>query len=1292
MLTLKTRRWNWYLYLLISLVGSALLGASASTLAAPLAYTASVKPTSGPAGSAANVTASGFTPGFNAAVRWGGDKGPDLWTTKNSTATFVADITIPVDAKPGVYTLFVCNNCGGGEFEESALTQFEVIAAPATPIPPPTLKSFFADQTSLTVGECTTLHWEAFDATSVYLTTPNGQEGVGGVDSRQACPTQTFTYILTVNGYPGSQPPSQEGKVTLTVSQATATSQATPTKTTTPKATPTRTRTPRATATPTRLPVSPTAPIVLGDFDFDPLINPATDPGFLRPLGYCSSIDFGTGARVIDFEGQAVGTALVNQYSSQGVRFGPGTAIVGRPPMTTHSPSQAVHSPSDDFGSAFHPILLRFDSLMSAVGLFVGREGPAYSGESSTTATLTAFGPDSSGRLVSIAEDHIFLPAGPVPIERCLIVRAPEGQGIRAARLEYTDWEGISHTTRRWMDDLYLLRSSLTGRNTPPVVEITAPRAGETITTSGVSLLARITEDIGLGSSVYARVNGGDTQTLWISQNTSDLSRYSAGALLTGLTPFASNTVEIRAYDTHAEYGSDTVTFNYQPTSGVDLSLNRVEVTQAIQCLNNTLCADNSVPLYVGKPTLVRAYVFLDRGPTTLANISGRLCRGNTGATSCVSPLRPGRSINLNQANNSIGALRNDLTLTLNFLLPMDWVARAGSLDFTVYVNYNGENSAECCNDNNRQYLNLFVRTGRTVDVVFLPVRANGFQPPEGELWPIVDWLSRVYPVSRVQPWVNPDPVANTYNFSSTSGGGGTFGAFSGCGQGWGDLMSDLWWFNVWHGDPADWTRYYGMVDQRSLGGAPFIGCGMRPGSVSGGIVNTGDRNGAETAAQEIAHNHGRQHAPSGGAGGTDSSYPNPSGLLDEWGVDVGRMQLYPPTSSFDYMGYGGSEGDTWTSIYTYRAMASAIQSVAQAPSGSRLTQPAQPQIDPGEFFIGSGVISPDSLKVLSGFYRATLPVTTNDGLISGPYKVQMLDEAGQVLYQRGFSLPEVSNTPSEAGGGFYLILPWKEGTTNVAFQYNEVEIGRVTRTASVPQVKVTAPVGGEQWGADEEQPVSWAATDPDGDPLMYSVQYSPDKGQTWYTIGVNVTDTAIKINTAHLPGGEAGLVRVTASDGFNSAWAESPNTFTVEGHAPEVFIGSPDNGVTLIEGEPLVLHAYGTDVEDGPLAEGTFGWASSVDGSLGSGDLIIADALSVGAHDLTVTGKDAQGNTATYTVKVIVQPAPTAPAEPNSGTVPGVRGMPPMFILLGIGGVLIVGVGLIIVVAAIVLGLRRRA
>jgi len=572
------------------------------------------------------------------------------------------------------------------------------------------------------------------------------------------------------------------------------------------------------------------------------------------------------------------------------------------------------------------------------------------------------------------------------------------------------------------------------------------------------------------------------------------------------------------------------------------------------------------------------------------------------------------------------------------------------------------------------------VRTGRTVDVVFIPVSANGFQPDINERWAMADWLFRVYPVSRIGVWETSDGVSNNYNFPDTSG--------SGCGDGWGGLLDDLWWFNFWREDGVSWLRYYGMVDPRSLMGSRYSGCGYRPGDESAGIVSPGNRNGPETAAQEVGHNHGRRHAPSGPAANTDPGYPNPSGLLDEWGVDVGRMQLYPPTSSFDYMGYGGSEGNSWTSAYTYRAMASAIQSVAYLPGGGVLARPARLQEATAEFFVGGGFISPTAVEVRQGFYRATLPVTASDGLFSGPYTVEMLDAAGQTLYARGFSLPELSNSEPEAGGGFQLFLPWKDGTTTVAFQYNGAEIGRVTRSSSAPDVKVTSPVGGEHWGANEEQTVSWAAADPDGDPLMYSVQYSPDKGQTWLTLGANLTDTGIKVNTAHVAGGQAALVRVFATDGFNTTSATSPGTFTVDGHAPEVYIGSPDDGLTLTQGDPLVLHAYGTDVEDGPLPEGSFEWASSADGALGGGDLIVTDSLSVGAHDITVTGQDAQGNTATYSVKLTVQPVPTQPAGPDSGTIEG----PSRSQLLIWIGVAITVVGLVVIGAAVVLSRRRRA
>ena len=94
-----------------------------------------------------------------------------------------------------------------------------------------------------------------------------------------------------------------------------------------------------------------------------------------------------------------------------------------------------------------------------------------------------------------------------------------------------------------------------------------------------------------------------------------------------------------------------------------------------------------------------------------------------------------------------------------------------------------------------------------------------------------------------------------------------------------------------------------------------------------------------------------------------------------------------------------------------------------------------------------------------------------------------------------------------------------------------------------------------------------------------------------------------------------------------------------------------------------------------------------SLDGVLGSGDLIMVDALSAGTHDLTLTGRDADGNTATYSVQLTVQPAPTQPAGPTSGTI---EGTPRPLILIAVAAALAL-VGLVVIVAAIVVFRRRK-
>jgi len=105
---------------------------------APLAgasyQVASVDPSSGPAGTEAIVIVSDFFPGLELEVRAGSIHGPTLGTAQadGTTGDAAISITIPVDAPPGPYVLYVCGSCSS-EFPMEATTTFEV-----TPPPPPT--------------------------------------------------------------------------------------------------------------------------------------------------------------------------------------------------------------------------------------------------------------------------------------------------------------------------------------------------------------------------------------------------------------------------------------------------------------------------------------------------------------------------------------------------------------------------------------------------------------------------------------------------------------------------------------------------------------------------------------------------------------------------------------------------------------------------------------------------------------------------------------------------------------------------------------------------------------------------------------------------------------------------------------------------------------------------------------------------------------------------------------------------------------------------------------------------
>lgn len=137
---------------------------------------------------------------------------------------------------------------------------------------------------------------------------------------------------------------------------------------------------------------------------------------------------------------------------------------------------------------------------------------------------------------------------------------------------------------------------------------------------------------------------------------------------------------------------------------------------------------------------------------------------------------------------------------------------------------------------------------------------------------------------------------------------------------------------------PAADIYYYGLLKPaNSLRDFCRGGCTTGIGYVPGGSGNNqaaqrvsmgigfADNASAETMAHEVAHNHGRSHAPCGnGISGVDGNFPYNGGQVGVYGYDTRNQRLIAPDRT-DLMGYCSNK---WLSDYTYDALMSRVATV----------------------------------------------------------------------------------------------------------------------------------------------------------------------------------------------------------------------------------------------------------------------------------------------------------------------------------------------------------------------------
>ena len=273
----------------------------------------------------------------------------------------------------------------------------------------------------------------------------------------------------------------------------------------------------------------------------------------------------------------------------------------------------------------------------------------------------------------------------------------------------------------------------------------------------------------------------------------------------------------------------------------------------------------------------------------------------------------------------------------------------------------------------------------------------------------------------------------------------------------------------------------------------------------------------------------------------------------------------------------------------------------------------------------------------------------------SGDYTLQALDESGNVVEEISFELSiGVSKTISNIGtfmvpvpadpsieevqvlgGGEGNSLSGKSGAGVVA---NNDVLGSKTASPNPPTVTVQYPNGGEDLSGDEVT-LEWTADDPDEDSLSYTVQYSRNGGSTWKALATSWPRDSLTVDASALGGTGNGLIRVQASDGFNTAQDGSNGTFGTSNVPPSARIFSPSDGAVASQSSAITLDGSGSDAEDGSLSGSALKWQTASGDSLGIGETLDVSAANfpIGTHTVELVATDSVGASDTASVSIQV-------------------------------------------------------
>ena len=199
--------------------------------------------------------------------------------------------------------------------------------------------------------------------------------------------------------------------------------------------------------------------------------------------------------------------------------------------------------------------------------------------------------------------------------------------------------------------------------------------------------------------------------------------------------------------------------------------------------------------------------------------------------------------------------------------------------------------------------------------------------------------------------------------------------------------------------------HYMGMMSGK-VGGA--AGVAYRTGRSNFSQPNSG------VIAHELGHNMSLSHAPCGGAGGPDPSFPDPRGAIGAWGYDSRRARLVPATRK-DHMSYCDP---AWTSDYHFT---NALRHRLVDEGASTAALAAAPV---SSLLLWGGVDTAGT-PFLNPAFVADAPPALPDS--AGDYAVTGRDASGRELFSLSFAMRVALSEEGEVSS-FVFALPARPG------------------------------------------------------------------------------------------------------------------------------------------------------------------------------------------------------------------------------------------------------------------------